>query len=63
MWFRKKKQQQERATEHQKEIQTLKTRETKRINLATKPMQELNTLLEENGITLEIKKAIGGHRG
>lgn len=63
MLFRRKKQLIQESIDHQKEIQTLKARETKRINKATKPMQELNNLLEANGITLEIKKAIGGRHG
>lgn len=45
---------------HKKELAAVKSRETKRYNKAVKPIKDFNDLLENNGITIEIKRGLGG---
>lgn len=59
MWlFRRKKivAQEER---HKKELAIAKSVEKRRYNRAVRPIKDMNNLLEENGITLQIRRGMG----
>lgn len=55
-WIRRKRR-------HQEEIRVLKQDIGKELDKARKATQANKTILESNGITLEIKKAVGGRHG
>lgn len=59
MFFRKKG---SKIEDKDRAIQEVKRRHTRKVNADIKAIQELNSILE-NGIALEIKKAIGGGHG
>lgn len=60
MWLFKRKKRAAMEAHHKKELAAVKSRETKRYNKAVKPIKDFNDLLENNGITIEIKRGLGG---
>lgn len=59
----KKKLDEDKLAEQEKQITAIKSQNTRRVNEAMKPIQQLNDLLAgKSGITLQIHVATGGKK-
>ena len=63
MWLFKRRKIKYSQESKELEAEQIKAETLRRTDKATKPIMKLTKRFEQNGITMEIKRSLGGHHG